>query len=539
MLRNPLFLVCIAMGHWQFAISTANADHASKLFDETSAITLFAFDDISIPFTQNLRLRMQSPRRHPSNPVLARGQDGAVDSWAVQFYGSVLRDDATGKYRMWYVAVSKEERRTAKDRSAPWRVAYAESDDGIVWRKPHLNLTPVQAAGNNNLGRLDPPLGVINLKVMHEPQDADPNQRFKMAAHVWFPKNDVRLGTLATYVSPDGLAWTMVKPIKPVRAELPVKDALIPALHFEPVGGFYKWDGLYHVSGQNAISATRPYHGRVSRTIVSPDFRSWTAASAIQFVRPQQHRLLGAGRSLEGEQTHEGISVWNRGNVLLGISGMWHGAPQWDDVTIDLGFLLSNDGIHFREPAHEHLFLRRGADGQWDQGGLLQGQGFANVDDETRIYYGAWDPRHSAKSPPRGGVGIAVLPRDRFADLSVDKTTEGDGNYQIPRTSSNFITKSIPWEAGKLPKFFINAHGLGEDAVLKIELLSHRLEPLPGYSGNQAAQVDKNGFQTPVHWKTRNPQDQDSAQLPRRFRIKASFIGKHQTKIRFCALYVR
>ena len=86
----------------------------TEYFDETQAITLFAFDDVSIPFTQNLKLKMRTPQRHPANPVVTRGPDGAVDSWAVQFYGSVIRDPDSGKFRMWYVSVSKAERLSEK-----------------------------------------------------------------------------------------------------------------------------------------------------------------------------------------------------------------------------------------------------------------------------------------------------------------------------------------------------------------------------------------------------------------------------------------
>lgn len=127
-------------------------------------------------------------------------------------------------------------------------------------------------------------------------------------------------------------------------------------------------------------------------------------------MRVQQHELLGPGRSREGEQNHEAISVWHRGNVLLGVSGRWHGAKDWKDVTVDLGFVMSNDGLRFREPLHEWTFLKRGSDGEWDQGGLLQGQGFENIGAQTLIYYGAWDPRNWQGAPPRGGVGIATLP---------------------------------------------------------------------------------------------------------------------------------
>ena len=505
-------------------------------FDETDAVTLFAFDDVSIPFTQNLKLVLHSPRRHPANPVVRRGDDESIDSWAVQFYGSVIRDRNSGRFRMWYVAVSKEEREDRSlPRSAPWRVAYAESDDGINWTKPALGL--VKAGGNtsNNLVRLDPHIGVLNLKVLDEPDDPNPDQRYKMGAHVWFPKNDRRLGTLATFVSADGLTWKLNTGARPVDAEMPEADTVIPPLHFEPVGGLYKWDGLYHLSGQNAIVAARPYHGRVSRTFASSDFINWTQASGIQFVRTPQHNLLGPGKSLIGEQTHEGISVWNRGNVLIGISGMWHGTPEWKDLTIDLGFVVSNDGIRFREPAHEHIFLKRGKDGEWDQGGLLQGQGFENVDNETLIYYGAWDPRGWQDSPPRGGVGVATLPRDRFADLVVDSTTEGNGDYQMRKTVSSFTTRSISTHRDVPARYYLNASGLSEQATLKVELLTHKLEPVPGYSGDNAAIVRQSGFQVPIEW----PGQQRPDGLPDRLRLRVTFDGSKKSDIRFNAIYVR
>lgn len=530
---------------WLFAFACGGAAHAaepasgpptSPYFDETQAVTLFAFDDVSIPFSQNLKLVMRQPQRHTMNPVVKRGSEGAVDSWAVQFYGSVIRDRHTGKFRMWYVAVSTSERQDkALPRSAPWRVAYAESDDGITWTKPNLGLVESSGNTNNNLVKLDPHIGILNLKVLHEPDDPNPEHRYRMGAHVWFPKNDVRLGTLAPYVSADGLSWKLLVDTKPVDAEMPEGSTVIPPLHFEPVGGLYKWDGLYHLSGQNAIAAARPYHGRISRTFVSSDFLHWTPSSAIQFVRDAQHTLLGPGKSRIGEQTHEGISVWNRRNVLVGISGMWHGTKEWDDLTIDLGFVVSNDGIRFREPAHEHIFLKRGEDGDWDQGGMLQGQGFENVGEQTLIYYGAWDPRVWQSSPPRGGVGIATLPRDRFADLIVDTSTTGDGNYQMKKTVSSFLTRSLRIDDSSRRRFYVNAHGLSKAARLKIELLDHQMNPLPNYSGGNAAFVTSSGFQTPIEWDEQTSLES----LPDRIRLRVMFEGARKTDIRFNTIYVR
>ncbi|MGY8644384.1 MAG: hypothetical protein ACKVJU_25225 [Verrucomicrobiales bacterium] len=90
------------------AMAGLQAAENPQLFDETKdTITLFSFDDVSIPYTENLKLEMRTPERHEKNPVVTRGAEGEIDSWAVQFYGSVLRDHETGKFRMWYVAVSK------------------------------------------------------------------------------------------------------------------------------------------------------------------------------------------------------------------------------------------------------------------------------------------------------------------------------------------------------------------------------------------------------------------------------------------------
>jgi hypothetical protein len=528
-LLAALFLAAITLP------AAAPAAEPQTYFDETGCVTLFAFDDESIPFAQNLKLVMRSPERHAANPVVARGGPGSIDAMGVQFYGSVIREG--DKFRLWYVAYDDD-----TDNSltySRWRAAYAESRDGVTWTKPDLGLVEYRGNKHNNLIDLGTaPIGFINLKVISEPLDPDPSRRYKMTAHVYF-RHNTRLGTLATFASPDGLRWKPITEIEPQDAQLQKKDLLLPGYHFEPCGGLYKWDGLYYACGQNALPGPRPYHGRVTRMYHSADFQSWTPAGNVGFVRDVQHAPLGPGRSLEGEQCHEGISVWNRRNVLLGVYGMFHGAKEWKDITIDLGFVVSNNGVKFREPAREWVFLKCGPDDQWDQGGLLQGQGFENIGEQTFIYYGSWDPRRWKEGAPRGGIGIATVPRDRFADLVVDTATTGPGDYQLPVTTSEFITAAIPINetpvAPKDTRLYINAEGLGPEAALRIELLDEREKPLPGYSGAQAAIVRTSGFQTPVTWGEKPT----IAGTPNKIRARVTFDGKRKTEIRFSALYLR
>ena len=494
---------------------------AVELFDETKATTLFAFDNVAIPHTQNLKLEMRQPVRHEANPVVKRGEPGTLDAHGVQFYGSIIRDG--GKYRLWYVAFDDAVK--SKVASERWRAAYAEGVDGVNWVKPNLGLVEFDGNKNNNLVDVGGAWGFVNLKVIKDESDPDASRRYKMTTHVYF-RHHTRLGTLLPFVSADGLTWRPVKEVKPVKGELRKEDLLVPGFHLEPACGLYQWDGQYFLTAQNAMPSTQHYQGRVVRLHRSADFVNWSATSTLAFVRTPQHEYLGAGRSREGEQNHEGIAVWNRGNVLLGIYGRWHGAAAWKDVTVDLGLVLSNDGHNFREPKHEWTFLERGKDGEWDQGGVIQGQGFENIGGQTFVYYGAWDPRGTGgPEVKRGGVGIAVLPRDRFADLVVDTSGEGPGDYQMPKVTAELVTDSCTVTK---PRFFVNADGLGEEAALRVDVLDHLERPISGYS----AVVRQNGFQTPVDFKS-------DMKLPDRVRLRIMFEGTKRTDIRLSAIYVK
>src|SRR4030095_1073959 len=93
-------------------------------------IHLFAFDDETIPYKDNLKLTLVSPQKYPGNPVLSPRPQGSVDAVRAQFYGSIIR--VGSKYRMWYSAIS--DTTVLGSVSASARIAYAESDDGIHWR---------------------------------------------------------------------------------------------------------------------------------------------------------------------------------------------------------------------------------------------------------------------------------------------------------------------------------------------------------------------------------------------------------------------
>ena len=99
---------------------------------------------------------------------------------------------------------------------------------------------------------------------------------------------------------------------------------------------------------------------------------------------------------------------------------------------IDLGLIVSNDGIHFREPVPDFKVISHGKEGEWDSVALLQGHAFANVGDKTMIWYSHWDT--SGEKPETMEIGLATLRRDGFGYLS----------RHVPEQDAHCITTNIP-----------------------------------------------------------------------------------------------
>ena len=156
---------------------------------------LFAFDDVSIPATRGLEVRMLQPEKYPANPILTRGAPGEADAGSAQGV-SVVREG--NRWRLWY---------SAHDEAGQPRMAYAESRDGLHWEKPRLGLVTFNGTSANNLVAAE--AGFEARSVLLDP-DAPPERRYALAAmdnrwwRGWRP--DVPSMTRIE-VSADGLHW--------------------------------------------------------------------------------------------------------------------------------------------------------------------------------------------------------------------------------------------------------------------------------------------------------------------------------------------
>jgi hypothetical protein len=491
----------------------------------------FAFDDHGIPWKHNLKLTLVHAKKYPGNPVLRRGPKGAPDYGHAVIYGTVLKDGA--KFRTWYLGMIQREYEHGQ---APgwWRpMCYAESTDGIHWIKPDLGLVELHGNTHNNICRIEGEpnsLTRVNdfLSVLYDPDDPDPSRRYKTAYIAHVPYDDIpggmskigvkegRVGAFVCATSADGLRWKVVGD----------RPANAGGERFE-VSSLYRFGRFYYATGQ-LISpwAWRPDGSDIGRVMLayrSPDFASWSSATALAFARPGQ--LTNPPQ--EGQQTHMGAGLWNRGNVLVGLYGMWQDGPKERPtgsaplygVRIDLGLIVSNDGIHFREPVPNFKVIERGHEGQWDSIALLQGHAFAQVGDETYIWYSHWDCEERSRPME---IGLATLRRDGFGYLS-RRQADAPGHC---------VTATVPAARDKR-SVRVNVEGASAAHPLRVELLDAQDRPLAGYSGANAAKVVQSGTRQLVEWPA---QADRLAPADTEFSIRASF--PEAGDVRLYAVYV-
>ena len=142
--------------------------------------TLLLADDHHVLYRSGTRRVLHPPTRHASNPVLAPSEP-----WEVAIgWTSIYRDPASGRYQLWYQAFAGDR---APDKRYGCVVCYAESDDGIHFVKPALDLFPFGDIERSNIvliGSGGHSFRYCN-SVWVDERDDDPNRRYKMAYFDW------------------------------------------------------------------------------------------------------------------------------------------------------------------------------------------------------------------------------------------------------------------------------------------------------------------------------------------------------------------
>lgn len=437
---------------------------------------------------------------------LEGGSTGEWDAAGTTSFGSVIIEG--GLFRMWYYGI-RVPNHYGEQLDLPL-VCYAESDDGIHWRKPDLKITGQNRFPGNNLLSLP---GAITGVVRTLP-GAD--SKYLASTFVYpipaepdvqdVPGNpDPLHGGHGTHIwaSDDGLHW------RHVTKAVQHNDNSCLFTDFE--NNRYL---LYNkVMGMHGLTLRRMWIGLESR-----DGKHWEGYEGIgrwreTFVcddyddlRAQQHGFLHAEMYCVG--------VYRAGGVLVSVETIFDVSPPLRDIFAAnpsglchtrLGY--SHDGYKWRYPKGRPTWLERGAPGELDAGWIMPAATLVEHGDDLLFYYGGSRFDHDWNMNPdfslrtdipleqhrdQSRVMMARIKRDRFASLAA--VSKGCFDVDIGYRPGEQLFVNVQAKGGSVRVALAEKWGPGVGEIRKHDAL-------PGFSFDDCVPITGDHVHAPVHFK--------------------------------------
>lgn len=454
----------------------------------------------------NIYQRFLLPRKVDING-LEPGPQGSWDSGLTTIWGTVLKEN--GLFRMWYWGQPAPESYDEKP-DLPF-VCYAESEDGINWRKPNLGITGRNRYPGNNLLTLP---GCCMGVVRAFPQTGT---KYLMALIRYnvplvfditdIPENkiDNPAGTYI-YASDDGFYWRMVTKI---------------FTHGD-------WACLYADNETkryllyNKIGAMHGITSRRSAIIVhSEDGIHWEGYEGVRkwhecFV-PDDYDDMIAKQYGGLISEYYGVGMYRCGEILVSVEDMlvvWPPLRQNFSQNPNglcyfrLGF--SHDGIIWRHPQGRPVWLECGNPGEFDAGFMVPSSTFVEHNDELFFYYGGSRYDHGWSINPdfsldrkiplihhrdTARIMMAKIKKDRFASLASTYSGRFDVDAGDKRLG-NFL--------------YINCACKSSDSCIRVAIAEkegpyhgarRKTENLKGFSFDDCIPVNVDSTRAPVRFK--------------------------------------
>ena len=385
----------------------------------------------------------------------------------VGFYGTVLHDSE--KFQMWY-----------RIHRHPWALGYAESVDGLNWRKPNLGLVWMNGSKQNNIINTEWGWTFTCFLDLHE---TDPAHRYKACY------GDRRKARACLAHSPDGIHWTPYNGGEPVTSR--AADTCNQLL----------WDSdakVYRLFtrtdfGSNAGAGEI----RGTRGMTNPDIKedptNWTTVRSWKFDRegaeePKRRQIYqltdwiyeGVHFALlfvfewPDDLSEGGHDLYKRHerNVLTFYIATSRDADDWD-----LSWVYA-----------EKPLVPRGPDGSFDKDWVQPSSIFITHNDQHWIYYAGSKERHGM-SPYEQSIGIAAFRLDGIVFL------------EAADERATLLTRPFVLEGKDLE---INA--AARSGEMTVEILDAAGKPIPGFTRAEAEPLDgKDGLRLRPRWSSRSP----------------------------------
>lgn len=390
---------------------------------------LFLDTDNVVEWDLNVEQRFYSPEKVALSG-LEQGPPGTWDARITSAYGSTMVEG--GLFRKWFSCMP-DVSHGDKDPDH-WVSCYAESEDGLHWRKPDLGITGQNRWPGNNLVGL--PGGVMSVV------RALPNAGCKylaMTLNKWpDPEPDVCEGVkldgrgMYLFGSDDGLRWHQITR-NPV-----ICHGDWGVLHADHVRQRYL---LYNKIAANHGLAPR----RGALVIESRDGIHWEGYHGTRqwqetWVPDDYDDLIAAQKGFKIGELY-GYTLYQVDTLYLAVQSILNvGLPirnkmsQNANGVFHLRMAFSHDATHWRFPRGRPSLMEVGRPGEFDAGIMICESTLVDHGEDQFLYYSGTRYPHGWSITPefrirqdipieaqRGSqlLGLARIKRDRFASLAV------------------------------------------------------------------------------------------------------------------------
>ena len=483
------------------------AEHRVKGLTHISTDRQLFVDEYMVESTKHAAFTLNPATKYVGNPVIKRDRPWEGETL---HYGSVIYDEQEKLFRMWYQSIEHSYTERVPKKSVPTvpgkkasRWCYAQSEDGMNWEKPALGFVEFDGSTDNNI------LGPDNWPsikggVFIDPHEKDPGKRFKALSQnqVWEegmapdedgdrdvselkPPPEASRFVWSLYHSGDALTWTPYEGNPVINRK---KSLWGPT-------AYMGWDPIrevYAVYMENCINKYA-YFGppmcppgvRSIGRAESPDLIDWSEPETI--IMPGE----------EDPPDLEFYSMWTSAYEKLYIGMLWN--FRLTSTTLMPQFVFSRDGVQF-DRRYTQPFIQLGDEGSFDSVTVYAQQPIVHGD-QIFIYYGGQNYRASEQMDklyeeygddgPKGGIGLAVVPRDGFVSL--------DSGY---KHYGEIVTRSFCFEGRSLQVSMRRAwRGWSSDYPdVRVELLAADHTPLEGYTFDDADNIGETGSEIVATW---------------------------------------
>lgn len=363
-------------------------------------------DDFLIAKT-DLTRSFHQPEYCKENPVLRADKKWEHKSrgwFAAPYSGGVWYDQKDRKFKLWYCGGYLAS------------ICYAESADGIRWKKPALDAVE---KGTNIVLEPGPPgkdRRRDSTSVWLDRFAKDPRKRFK-----YFATEAGRGWGLVYRTSPDGIHWSQPVVSRRIAGDRttmihnPFRGVWVVSLRIGTEVGRSRG----YVEGRDPAKLIRSVPGGNFRRDPDGPASLWVGADKLDPVHPVE-------KWRRGHQLYNLDAVAYE-SLMLGFFVIWQGPSNGEcgrhklqkRNEILLGF--SRDGFHWARPCRRRFIRCTWDEGHWRFGNVQSvGGACCLVGDKLYIYFtgrakpkGAWDADAS--------TGLVFLRRDGFASMDAGK----------------------------------------------------------------------------------------------------------------------